>query len=158
MLDTVYLLAICLLVLGVVGSVVPLLPGAPTSLAGIYLYWWHTGYTEPGLFALVGLTLVGLTAMAFDYLGGAVAAKVSGASWQVSALAALVGFALLFVLGPLGIFVGVAGTVFAFEYRKHEDVDQSLKAAAYTTVGILASAALQFVLTAAMLVSFVLVT
>ncbi len=157
MIDTVILLAFGLLVLGVVGSVVPLLPGAPTSLAGVYLYWWHSGYAEPGVLALIGLTVLGLTAMTFDYLGGAVAAKASGASWKVSALAGLVGFALLFVLGPLGIFLGVAGTVFAFEYRKHEDVDQSAWAAVYTTIGILASAVMQVLLTASMLVAFILV-
>ncbi|WP_338729264.1 DUF456 domain-containing protein [Haladaptatus sp. DJG-WS-42] len=155
--DALTVLAFGLLILGVVGSVVPLLPGAPTSLAGVYLYWWHSGYAEPTLLALVGLTVLGLTAMTFDYLGGAVAAKVSGTSWKVSALAGLIGFALLFVLGPLGIFLGVAGTVFAFEYRKHEDVDQSARAAMYTTIGILASAVMQVLLTTSMLVAFILV-
>ncbi|WP_394338692.1 DUF456 domain-containing protein [Haloprofundus halophilus] len=150
-------LALALLVLGVVGSVAPLLPGALTSLAGVYLYWWSTDYGEPGLLAVAGLTLVGLTAMILDYFAGPIAARYGGASTATTLVAATVGFLAFFVAGPPGILLGVAGTVFALEFYRNQDANASFRTALFATAGVLASAAVQVVLTLLMLVAFVLV-
>ncbi|SEL64207.1 DUF456 domain-containing protein [Haloferax larsenii] len=154
--DLFFWIAIALLVLGIVGSVLPLLPGALFSVVAVLLYWWSTGFSDPSLLGVVGLLLVGLVALAADYGAGFVAARVGGASNRTSLLAAVVGFVLMFVLGPLGIFVGVAGTVFVVEYLEHEDAEQSGLRALYATVGVLASSAVQVFLTFSMLVGFVL--
>lgn len=146
------LVAFGLLVAGVVGSVVPLVPGTLSSLAGVYVYWWASGYTVPTPFVLAGLTLIGLVALAADYFSGPIAARAGGASLTTTALAAIVGFVLFFVVGPVGILLGIAGTVFAVEFSRSEDLDASLRTAGYATVGVLASSAIQLVLTTAMLV------
>ncbi|MFW5801117.1 MAG: hypothetical protein ACOCVC_03735, partial [Spirochaeta sp.] len=57
--DVAVVLAFVMLLGGVVGSVLPAVPGAGLSLAGVLLYWWHTGYAEPGTLLLVAITLVG---------------------------------------------------------------------------------------------------
>jgi uncharacterized protein YqgC (DUF456 family) len=155
MVDVVLLLAVGLLVAGVVGSVLPAMPGALLSLVGVYLYWWHTGFTTPGPALLVALTLVGLFTMAVDYLGGAISARVGGASLRTTALAAVVGLVLFFVAGPLGILVGIAATVFLAEYYRSRDARASGRAAVFATVGVLASTVAQVLLTASMLVAFV---
>lgn len=157
MVDAVALIALALLVLGVVGSVLPLLPGPLLSLAGVYLYWWSSGFVEPGPLTLAAFTLVGAAAVVADYFGGAVAARAGGASMATTLLAAVVGLLLVFVAGPLGLLVGVAGTVFLVELARGTDPETSLRTAAYATVGVLASAVLQVVVTAGMLVAFVLV-
>lgn len=149
-------IALALLVVGVVGSVLPLVPGGLASLAGVLLYWWSTGYADPGPVALVALVALSLFAVAVDQLGGAVAARAGGASLLTTAAAAVVGVVLFFVAGPVGILAGVAGTVFVSEYRRHRDPETSLRTAAYATVGVLASSAVQFLLTASILVAFVL--
>lgn len=155
MVDVVLLLAVGLLVAGVVGSVLPAMPGALLSLVGIYLYWWSSSFGSPGPVLLAVLTLVGVFAMAVDYLGEAISARVGGASLRTTALAAVVGLVLFFVAGPLGILVGVAGTVFLAEYSRSRDTRASGRAALFTTVGILASTAAQVLLTTSMLVAFV---
>lgn len=123
--DVFLWVALALLVLGVVGSVLPLLPGALLSVVGVVVYWVSTGFSEPGPIAFVGLTLVGLVALVTDYAGGMVAARFGGASTRTSIVAGVVGFLLMFLIGPLGIFVGVAGTVFALEYVDHQDAEES---------------------------------
>lgn len=155
--ELLVLVAFALLVVGVVGSVAPLVPGALCSLAGVYLYWWASGYTVPGPVGLVGLTLIGVVAVVVDYFSGPIAARAGGASLTTTAIAAVVGFALFFVAGPFGIIIGIAATVFAIEFYRHEDVDASLRTAAYATVGVLASAAVQLVLTMAILVVMLVV-
>lgn len=157
MVEVLTVVAVALVVLGVVGSVAPVVPGALLSLAGVYLYWWQTGYADPGTLALVGFTVVGVAAVALDYLAGFVSAQVSGASAWTSVAAGVAGVALFFVAGPVGVLVGVAGTVFALEFYRHADARRGLRTALFTTVGMLGSAVAQVLLTLSMLVAFLLV-
>ena len=155
--DPVTWAALALALVGVVGSVVPLVPGAILSLSGLYLYWWGTGYTDPALWVLVLLTLVGLFAVAVDWLAGAISAKASGASTRTTVAAGVAGFALFFVAGPFGILAGVAGVVFLAELSRTDEVRASARTAAYTTLGMLASAVAQVLLTATLFVALLVV-
>lgn len=146
-------LAFVLLVGGVVGSLVPQVPGAPISVAGVYCYWFATG--EPGTLVLAGLTLVGLLTWVIDFAGGAVAARVGGASTKTAVLAGVVGLVLFFLTGPLGIIIGVALTVFLVEFYRQQDARKGLKAALVTTAGMLASGVAQALLTGSILVAMV---
>lgn len=150
-------LALGLLVFGVVASVLPILPGGLLSIAGVYVYWWGTGYTEPNVWLLAALTAVGVTVLVADWFGGAIGASVGGADLQTVLVAALVGFVLLVLSGPLGLLVGFVGTVFLVERYRGEDTATSLRSATYATVGILASAVVQVLLTGSMLVVMVVV-
>ncbi len=146
--------AVGLLALGVVGSVAPVLPGAALSLAGVYLHWWASGYTEPGLLILVAFTLVGVVGVVVDLFGAALGAKAGGATRRTVVAAAVVGVALFFVAGPVGVLVGIAGTAFAAEYSRTRDLRTGVRAAAATTLGLLGSVLVQFLLTLSMLVGF----
>jgi len=144
-------LAFLLLVAGVVGSLVPQVPGALLSLAGVFTYWYATG--EPGLGLLVALVLVGVLTWVVDFAGGAIAARAGGASNTTALLAGVVALVLFFLTGPLGIILGVAVTVFAVEFYRQQDARKGLKAALVTTVGLLASSVVQTLLTGSILLA-----
>lgn len=154
--ELMLLIALVLLVVGVIGSVVPLLPGALLSLVGIYLYWWSTGFADPELLALSVLTVIGLGAFLIDFFGGAISARAGGASLVTTGLAAVVGLVLIPFLGPIGLLVGIAGTVFLAEFYRHHDAKSGARTALYATIGVLASTVAQLLLTISMLVGFVL--
>lgn len=156
MVGVAFAVAVGLLVAGVLASFVPLAPGALLSLAGIYLYWWASGYTEPGTVFLVGATLLGLFALTLDYLASALSTRVSGASWKTTAIAAAVGVSLLFLTGPIGAVVGVVLAVFALEFERSGEFEKSIRIAGYTLVGLLLSKGLQVILTTGLLVGFLL--
>lgn len=156
--DWFFLAALALLLTGVVGSVVPVLPGAALSLVGVYLYWWHTGFVTPGVWAVAAFTLVGLVAMVADYFGGALAAGAGGASMKTTALATVISIPLLFVAGPVGLVLGIAGTVFAAEFYRTRSAGRGARAAGFAAVGVLGSAVVQFVVTLSLLVGFLFVT
>jgi uncharacterized protein YqgC (DUF456 family) len=148
------LLAVTLLVVGVVGSALPAIPGASLSVAGLLLFWWHTGFTRPGPVVLGLLGTLGLIAVAADWFAGPIAAKAGGASTRTTVLAGAVGFLLLFVAGPLGIVVGIAGTVFLLQFRATGDPGRSARTAGFVTVGVLASVVVQVLVTSVILVGF----
>jgi len=91
--------AVTLLALGVL----PMLPGAPLSLARIYLYWWRSGFTDPGLAVLLGLTALGLLAIVAEYAGGAVSATFGGAARSTVLVATVIGIVALVLAGPLAL-------------------------------------------------------
>lgn len=154
--DPLFVLAVALLVAGVVGSFVPLVPGVALSLAGIYVYWWGTGYVEPGLLFVAVATVVGAVTLALDYLSSVISASASGASLRTAVVAGVVGLALLLVTGPVGMLIGVVVATFALEYGRSRDVERSLRTGIYTAVGMLASSAMQALITGALLVGFLI--
>ena len=149
--------AVAVAAAGVVGSILPLVPGGLLSVAGVLGYWWASGYAEPPVLLVAALVGVGVLATLVDYAGGAIAARAGGASLATTAAAVLVGVVLLFVAGPLGFVLGLAATVFVIEFAQHADAEASLRVALYATVGVLASTVVQVLLTGSILVAMVLV-
>lgn len=147
--------AVVLLLAGVIASVVPLVPGGLLSALGVGYHWYMTG--EPAGVALVGLLAFGLLTLVFDYLGSAVSARFGGASLRTTVIAGIAAIAFMFVLGPLGALLGIAAVVFVLEFRRHGDIERGVRTAAYATIGMLASAGMQIVLTATVLVAFLVI-
>lgn len=154
MVDAITVFAVTLLLAGIVGTVVPLVPGGLLSLGGVYLYWWGSGFSSPGPVALAVLTVLGLLVLLTEFFAGSIAAKAGGASWGTTAVAAVVGIALMLLTGPLGLLVGLFGTVFVIEFVREGDATRSTRAALYATLGTLASTAVQALLTVAIFLGF----
>lgn len=150
-------IALALLLLGIVGSVTPMVPGPLLSVAGVCLYWWSTGFGEPGTLFVAAVVIVGVGAFLVDWLAGAISSKAGGASTTSAVVAAVVGVLAFFVAGPLGIVIGVALAVFATEYYLHRDLRTGVRASLYATAGLLASSVVQLLVTVAILVGFLLV-
>lgn len=157
MVDLVVLVALALLVAGVVGSVVPMVPAGPLSVAGVLVYYFLAPPSAPtlGLGWVIVFTLVGLTAFAVEHLGGPLASAAGGAEPATMVAAGLASLVLLFVVGPLGIIVGTVGVVFAAELRAGKAPDEAARAAAFTVAGMLASSVAQLALTLSILAGFV---
>ncbi|QSW99385.1 DUF456 domain-containing protein [Haloterrigena alkaliphila] len=154
MVDVVTILAVALLVGGVVGTVAPLVPGGLLSLSGLYLYWWHSGFADPGTLTLAVLTLLGVLTVVAELFGGSIAARAGGASWTTTTIATVVAIVLMIVTGPLGLLAGLFGTVFVVEFVRGRDAGGSARSAAYAAGGMLASTAIQVLLTVTILLAF----
>src|SRR5271163_3666122 len=91
------------MLVGLVGSVVPVLPGSPIILAAAILHRLYFGSTGASPLVLVCLLLLTLLSFVFDYLSGMFGAKKLGATWR-GVLGAVVG-------GLIGIFFGLPGVI-----------------------------------------------
>jgi uncharacterized protein YqgC (DUF456 family) len=154
MVDLVTVAALALLAAGVAGCVVPAVPGPPLSLAGVYVGWWGSGYSEPGTVLLGALTLFGVLAIAADFAADVVSARIGGASLTTSVVAGVVGVLAIVLVGPVGSLLGVVATVFVLEYRRHADAVRGAKTAGVVVLGMLGSTAIQVLLTGSMLVAY----
>ena len=107
----VYALVTLLLLGGLVGSVLPLIPGTPLILAGAVIYAVATDFDPVGPWHL--LILVGIAAVAYslDYLAGAAGVKkLGGSRWAM--LGAILGAIVGVFFGVLGLMLGpIVGSV-----------------------------------------------
>ena len=155
MVELVLVVALALLVVGVIGSVAPLVPSGLVSLAGIWTYVLF-GSEPVGPILITVLTLTALLAAVFEYFGGPIAAKASGSSNQIVIASTVGGLLLLFVMGPIGIIVGIVGTIFLLELKNGADTETATRRSVYTAAGVLASSVVQALLTLSILAAFVL--
>jgi uncharacterized protein len=104
-----YVIAAALIAVGLVGAVVPFLPGIPLISGGIWLIAGDDHYRHLGLWWLLGIALVGTVGLLMDLTAGALGAKRVGASPR-AVWGALLGTVIGLFLGLpwllLGPFVG----------------------------------------------------
>ncbi|QLG26607.1 DUF456 domain-containing protein [Halorarum halophilum] len=157
MVDLVTGVALLLLLVAVAGSLLPLVPSGLTALAGVYGYYFFApgAGEDMGLWLLAGFTVVGLVTALVEHFGGALASKAGGAETETMILAGLSSVLLLFVLGPLGVVVGVVAVVVLAELRAGKEPREAVVASVWTVAGLLGSTVAQFLLTLSMLVGFV---
>jgi len=96
-----YLLAAVLIVVGLLGTILPVLPGLPLMFAGMLLAAWTGGFERIGAVTLVVLGLLVLLSIIVDLLASIIGARRVGASNK-----ALWGAG---VGGLVGIFFGIPG-------------------------------------------------
>ena len=96
-------LAILLVLVGILGTVIPGLPGAVLVLAGLYWLAWLDGFDRLGAGTIILLVILTLASYAIDLLATAVGARRFGASRR-----AVVG---AFVGTVVGLFFGLPGVV-----------------------------------------------
>lgn len=134
---TALALTIFLLIIGLIGTVLPVLPGPILIFGGIFLYGFLTDFRtlNSRFFFLQAIVLVII--IASDYVASAVGTRLSGGSRQ-AAIGAIIGtiFALVF-LGPLGIIIGPFVGASTVELLRGLKFDQALYVGLGTLVGTL---------------------
>jgi uncharacterized protein YqgC (DUF456 family) len=112
-----WIFAVLLGIVGLLGLVLPVLPGAPILFAGLLLAAWADDFAYVGAQTLIALGVMALLTYVVDFLATALGAKKFGASNRAIAGAVLGGLVgVIFGLPGLllGPFVGaVAGEVSA---------------------------------------------
>jgi uncharacterized protein YqgC (DUF456 family) len=144
-----YGLVAILLIAGLLGSILPLLPGTPLILAGSLLYAVVTDFEPIGVGRL--LILAGIAALAYslDYLAGAAGVKkLGGSRWAM--LGAVVGAVVGVFFGPLGLILGPILGAVACELLVSRELGTSVRSGFGTIVGMLFGLAIKFSLAVVM--------
>lgn len=140
--DWQIIVAILLVVVGIAGTVLPMLPGVPLVFAGLLLAAWHGGFDQVSVLTMVIIGVIAALAWAVDFFASIVTAKKVGASkyalWGAG-IGAIVGIAG----GIVGLIIGPAIGAIIGELITHKNTSKEATTKA-TTVGI--AAGLGFVL------------
>ncbi len=100
-----YVLAGVLIVIGLAGTIVPILPGVPIVFGGMWLAAWADGYAHVGMLTLIVLGVLTVLALALDLVAGMHGAKRVGAS-RHAVIGALLGTIVGIFFGLPGLLLG----------------------------------------------------
>ena len=101
--DWQIIVAILLVVAGIAGTILPMLPGVPLVFAGLLLAAWHDSFAQVSMITMVVIGVIALLAWVVDFAASIITAKKVGASKQ-----ALWGAGIGAVVG---IFGGIPGVI-----------------------------------------------
>jgi hypothetical protein len=149
-----WILAVGLVAVGVVGTVVPGLPGAILVLAGLALAAWIDGFARVGVATLAVLAGLTLAAYALDFVATAVGARRFGTSWW-GVLGAVLGTLGGLFFGPVGLVIGPFVGAFLLELLARRDLRQAGRAGLGAWLGLLLGTAGRLALVLAMVGVFV---
>ena len=140
----IFLLIIGFLIVltGIIGSILPVLPGPLASWIGLLLLYLTKAI--PINWTVLGITLgVAILVSIIDYVLPILGTKKFGGS-NYGVNGSMVGLIFGFFFGPLGIIVGPFLGAFIGELIKdHQDVKKALKAAIGSFIGFLSSTLLK---------------
>jgi hypothetical protein len=149
-----WVLAVVLIVVGVVGTVLPAIPGSTLVFAGIALAAWIGDFVQIPVWIVVVAGVLAALTWVVDFAAAAAGARRVGASpWAVAGAA----------IGTVaGIFTGLVGLLFLplagaaiGEYLAERDMLRAGKVGLATWLGIVIGTALKVAIVFAMLGMFV---
>lgn len=146
-------LVLLLMLAGLIGSILPGIPGVPLILVaaiGHRLYFGAHSVNNTVMVILVVLTLVSI---AFDFLAGMFGANKFGATWRGALGAVLGGLGGLF-FGLPGIIAGPFVGATLFELFGDRELKQALKAGLGATLGLFAGIVGKFAIAVVMILLF----
>lgn len=149
-----WLVASVLVLAGLMGLVLPVIPGAPLIFAGLLLAAWAEDFAYVGVWTIVTLATMTLIILGVDLWATMFGAKKFGASKR-SMLGAVIG-------AVIGIFLGLPGVIFgpfigavAGEILAQKSLGQATRAGVGATIGLVLGAAIKLALAIAMIGLFV---
>jgi uncharacterized protein YqgC (DUF456 family) len=131
-----WILAVALIVVGVVGTVLPMLPGAALVFAGILLAAWIDDFQRITMTTVIVCGLLTLVAWGADYVSAMLGAKKAGAS-RLAVIGAAIGTVLGLFTGLVGVlFMPLVGAAIG-EYVSDRDAVRAAHVGVATWVGLL---------------------
>lgn len=147
-------LASILMLVGILGSFLPVLPGLPLSWAGLLLL--HLTTAVPFSYTYLGITLfITIIVFVLQYAIPAYGTKYLGGS-KKGMLGATIGlFAGIFIPIPFAILIAPFVGAYLGEIMNKTNSRTALRAASGSFIGLLASSFMEFVVTVIFLLLFI---
>ena len=150
-----WILAAIMIIAGLAGTILPLLPSTPLIFGGIFLLAWQDDFQRLGWPSLTILIVMMLISSVLDYIAGAMGAKRVGAS-QYAVWGALIGSIVGVMGGVIGLILGPFIGAAAGEMYARRDLMHAGKVGIASGIGMLIGAIAKVGLALAMIGVFAL--
>jgi uncharacterized protein len=142
-----------LMLAGLIGAVVPFLPGTPLIFAGALIYAVATDFSTIGAGRLTILAVLALAGWAIEHIAGALGARRAGGS-RAAVVGAILGALVGLAFAPFGLLLGPITGAVAGEMLSGRDPAGSVRAGVGTAVGVVIGVAAHFGLALTMVALF----
>lgn len=151
-----WLVTVLFFSLGLIGIVVPGLPGVGLVFIGILFYAMMTDFAQISVGFLIGSGVTALVAWLVEYLGAIIGAKAGGGG-RFTLLGTIAGAVLGLVAGgPVGLLAGVVLGAGMGAMYEGKTVEKAGKAVLFSVVGIMGAKIVQAGLTVGLILVFLL--
>lgn len=130
------IIAIIFFVAGLIGTVLPLLPGGILVLGGMLIYGLMTQFVTLDAYFYLFQALALVMIFAIDYIASAIGTRKFGGSKQ-AAWGAIIGTIFGLFFGPLGIVIGPFLGAVTAELLRGMDINQAIRVGFGTLIGVL---------------------
>ncbi len=151
-----WILAGIFVLAGLVGLVLPSIPGAPLIFAGLVFAAWAEGFEFVGVWTLVVLAALTLLAFGVDFWATMFGASKFGASKR-AVIGALLGSVAGLLLGFPGVLFGPFIGAVIGELSAQRSFEEATRAGFGATIGLVLGAAIKLALALSMIGIFVAV-
>lgn len=150
-----WLLAVSLVLVGLAGTVVPVLPGVPLVFAGLAIAAWIDDFQRVGMLPLMFIGVLAVLSFVVDLVAAVRGARRAGAS-RTALIGAAIGTLAGLPFGLIGILVGPFVGAAAGQLIGGGTVEDAGRVALGTWVGFLLGTLGKLAIAAAMLAIFVI--
>ncbi|WP_379130427.1 DUF456 domain-containing protein [Paenibacillus sp. sgz500958] len=149
-----WILIIALFVVGLIGAVYPILPGALAIYLAFFIYGWFFTFDSFGAGFWITQTLIVIALFVADYVVGAWGVKKFGGS-RYSVIGSTLGIiAGAFIFPPFGLIIGPFVGAFAGEMLAGSAPGKAAKVSLGSLLGLLSSTVVKIVLQVIMVILF----
>lgn len=136
-------LAVISALIGLLGSVLPVLPGPPVSYVALWIVWLsdNTSFSITTL-VVMGLFMIAVTIL--DYLAPIWMTKIGGGS-KMGIRGAMAGLLVGLFLGPFGMIFGPFVGALVGELLSRSGFSQALKSATYSFLSFILTTGLKLI-------------
>jgi uncharacterized protein YqgC (DUF456 family) len=135
-----------LMLIGLLGTVLPVLPDLPLVWVAALGYGLLVGWGDHGALLFGLISVLGVIGILSEIWVSGAGARRGGASFLSTLGGIGLGLAGLLVAGPIGLVVGMLAGTFVLEYVRHQDVDLALRATLGIGLGYGVSIVVKFML------------
>ncbi len=148
------IIAILLFIAGLVGTILPILPGSILIYGGMLLYGLMTGFAKLDLYFFLIQAVVLILTFLIDYWASVYGTKKFGGSKQASWGAIIGTIVGIFIFGPLGIIIGPFLGAVIGEFLRGGAIEQAVRVGVGTILGVLGGTVLKLIAELAMIIYF----
>jgi len=152
-----FILTLSIMLIGMIGVIIPMLPGVPVIFAAALIYGIITGFETISGDILIIFGLMTVVSLVLDWVATALGVKKMGGSY-LGMLGSFIGMILGLLLpgvGIIGFIIGAFVGAFVFEILIGKKTNEALRAGFGSFIGFLLGGVLKFVIGAAMIGVFV---
>lgn len=148
------ILAVVFFTIGVLGTILPALPGAPLIWLGMLIYGFFVKFQNLPLIFFIGQGLAVALIFLIDYLASIWGVRRYGGSREAVWGSVLGGVLGILLLGPFGLIFGPFIGAVAGELYRRSPLDKALEVGLGTLIGFLGGAVLKLAIEAVMIIWF----
>jgi uncharacterized protein YqgC (DUF456 family) len=152
----ILIFGVLLVFAGLIGLILPILPGPALIFAGLVLAAWAEDFVHVGSMTIAILAFLAIMAHAIDFIAGAFGAKKFGASRWAS-IGALVGAMVGVFFGFIGVLIGPFIGAFLGEFMVKNRIQPAARAGVGSWLGIVLGTAAKVALGFVMIGIFIVV-